>query len=354
MAYDATTLLEARAAISAANTGVMGRNELRMPSFGAFRAHVDNAPLLVPGLDITDLRKFTDQPTKIPVRVRGAQGTGTTRKCAGTGTGTTALKPIAFQGIEEEWAVSYLEMAKNGLSYQDAFNFQLMERLRSAYTRLETISAAHLETLKSTVNRGTKYKTTVAGAKQIPYRKINRFYGGINAEMQANDFNGLVDVVASPNLAEAWNYIQGQGGNNAQNLGFQLSDYNPYFSRFIADGSGVEATAYAFVPGTIGVLPWINQLARDGKDTGTDIWTTFTDPIYGITWELKIKKGCADSSPANGGSVAGGEADYVESFVLFGEFAFTEAYSSTADTGVYKYEVLEETATEAANSITFA
>jgi hypothetical protein len=354
MAFDATTLLEARAAITAANNGTMGRNELRMPSFGAFRAHVDNAPLLIPGLDIQDLRRYTDQPTRIPVRVKGAPGTGTTRKCAGTGTGTTALKPLSFIGIEEEFALSDLEMRKNELNYQDAFNFLLMERLRSAYTRLEIISAAHLETIKSTVNAGTKYKTTVAGAKRVPYRKINRFYGGLNAEMQRNDFNGLVDVVASPNLAEAWNYIMMQGGNNAQNLGFQVSDYNPYFSRFVADGAGVEATAYAFVPGAIGVMPWINQLHREGKDIGTDVWTTFTDPIYGITWELKMKKGCADSSPANGGSVAGGEADYVESFVLFSEFAFTEAYTSTADTGVYKYEVLEESAEEAANSITFA
>ncbi len=352
MAYTPTILLDARSTMS---PGTMQRNELRMPVFGALQAHLRNAPLLIPGLagndGTIDLHKFTGQPLSVPVRVRGAQGTGTTRKCAGSGTGTTALKPISYVPIVEEFAVSYLEMAKNNMSYTEALAFQLNERLRSANTRLEIISAAHLETIKSTVNNGTKYKTTVAGAKQVPYRKMKRFFGGLNAEMQRNDFSGLLDIVASSNLAEEWEYIRRQGTGNAVNLGFAANDYEAYFSRFIGDGTDVEATAYAFAPGAIGVLPWTNQLARDGKDIGTDIWTIFNDPNTGIDWELKIKKGCADSSPANGGSVAGGEADYVESFVLSAEFAFTEAFASNSDTGVYKYEIMEETAAEAANTI---
>ncbi|GAA4393559.1 hypothetical protein [Hymenobacter koreensis] len=340
MAFDATTLLEARAAIEAANTGAMGRNELRMPTFGAFRAHVDNAGLLIPGLDITDLRKYTGQPTSIPVRVKGSNGSGTTRKCAGTSTGTTALKPLTFSTIVEEFAVSYLSSATNTLDYQNQFNFLLTERLRSAYSRLDVQAVAHLETIKSTINNGTRYSTTLANAKRVPFADYNRLFGRLTTEMMGNDFAGLADIVASPNLADAWNYVQRQGQANGENLGFQVDDYRMYFDRFIADGAGVDSTAYVFAPGTIGVMPWINQLARDGKDIGTDVWTTFTDPVMGITWELKVKKGCADSSA----TVTGGEADYVESFVLSAEFAFTEAYSSTGDTGVYKYEVLDEVA----------
>lgn len=338
MAYGATTLLEARKAIENAQTAGITRNELRMPTFGAFKAHVDNAGLLIPGLDITDLRKYTGQPTKVAVRVKGAAGTGTTRKCAGTGTGTTALKSLTFQTIVEEFAISYLESATNQFDYQQMFNFQLAERLRSAYTRLDAAAVAHLEAIKSTVNNGTRYSTSVANAKRVPFNDYNRLFGRLTTEMMGNDFAGLADIVASPNLADAWNYVMRQGAGNGQNLGFQVDDYRMYFDRFIADGTGVDSTAYLFAPGTIGVFPWTNQLARDGKDIGTDVWTTFTDPVMGITWELKMKKGCADSSA----TVTGGEADYVESFVLSAEFAFTEAYTSTGDTGVYKYEVLDE------------
>ncbi|MBG8556165.1 hypothetical protein [Hymenobacter guriensis] len=338
MAFDATTLLEARAAIENAQTAGVTRNELRMPNFGAFKAHVDNAPLLIPGLDITDLRKYTGQPTKIPVLVKGAAGSGTTRKCAGQGTGTTAMKSLSFNTIVEEFAVSYLASATNQMDYQKQFNFQLAERLRSGYTRLETLSAAHLETIKATINNGTRYSTTVAGAKRVPFADYNRLFGRLTTEMMGNDFSGLADIVASPNLADAWSYVLRQGAANGENLGFQVDDFRPYFSRFVNDGTGVDSTAYLFTPGTIGVFPWTNQLHRDGKDIGTDVWTTFTDPVMGITWELKVKRGCADSSA----TVAGGEADYVESFVLSAEFAFTEAYSSNGDTGVYKYEVLDQ------------
>lgn len=340
MAYSATTLLEARTEIANARAAGVTRNELRMPTFGALQAHIDNTPLLIPGLDITDLRKYTGQPTKIGVLTKGAAGSGTARKCAGSGTGTTAQKSLSFTTIVEEFAVSYLESATNQLDYQRMFNYQLFERLRSANTRLDALAVAHLESIKSTVNGGTRYGTTVASAKQVPFADYNRLAGRLSTEMMGNDYAGLADIVASPNLADMWKYVQNQGGQNGENLSYQNADFRVYYDRFIADGTGVDSTAYLFTPGTIGVFPWTNQLARDGKDIGTDIWDTFTDPTTGITWELKVKKGCADSSS----TVTGGEADYVESFVLSAEFAFTEAYSSTGDTGVYKYQVLDEVA----------
>lgn len=338
MAYSATTLLEARKDILDAQTAGVTRNELRMPMYGAFKAHLDNTGLLIPGLDITDLRKFTGQPTKIGVLTKGAAGSGTARKCAGTGTATTAQKTLAFTTIVEEFAVSYLESATNQLDYQRMFNFQLAERLRSAYTRLDVLAVAHLEAIKATVNGGTRYGTTVANAKQVPFKDYDRLAGRLSTEMLGNDFAGLLDIVASPNLADMWKYVQNQGGQNGENLAYQNADFRTYYDRFIVDAAGVDSTAYLFTPGTIGVFPWTNQLARAGKDIGTDIWDTFTDPVMGVTWELKVKKGCADSSA----TITGGEADYVESFVLSAEFAFTEAYSSTGDSGVYKYTVMDE------------
>lgn len=338
MAYSATTLLEARKDILNAQAAGVTRNELRMPIYGALKAHLDNTPLLIPGFNIEDLRKYTGQPTKIGVMTKGAAGSGTSRKCAGTGTGTTAQKPLTFTTIVEEFAVSYLESATNQLDYQRMFTFQLAERLRSANTRLDVLGVAHLEAIKSTVNNGTRYGTSLASAKRVPFADYNRLAGRLTTEMVGNDFAGLMDIVASPNLTDMWKYVQNQGGQNGENLSYQTGDFRLYPDRFVADGTGVDSTAYVFAPGTIGLFPWTNQLARAGKDIGTDIWDTFTDPTTGITWELKVKKGCADSSS----TVTGGEADYVESFVLSAEFAFTEAYTSTGDTGVYKYEVLDE------------
>ena len=79
----------------------------------------------------------------------------------------------------------------------------------------------------------------------------------------------------------------------------------------------------------------------NGKDIGTDVWATFTDPLMGMRWELKVKKGCIEAGVTglDGQPVKGTEAGYGESFVLSTDYSFTEAYSSDNSTGVFKYEV---------------
>jgi hypothetical protein len=340
MAFDSTTaLLEARAAIGSATSTGFDKNELRMPMFGALRAHLDNAPLLSPGLNLQDLRKYTGQPTRIPVRKKGISGTVTNeRACADTGSAAGGFKDLSFVTLHKGFAISYLSTMTNQFDYNAQMALNLAETLRLLYTDLDTRAVAHYELLKSTVNGGTRYATTVAGAKRVPFKDYDRLPGRLTTEMMGNDFSGLMDIVASPNLTDAWKFVQNQGSQNGQNLAYQTGDFRLYPDRFIADGTGVDSTAYVHAPGTVGVFPWINALHRKGEDIGTDVWTTFTDPVYGITWELKMKRSCANTG------VVGQEADLVESWGLTAEFAFTEQYSSNGDTGVYKYEVLDEVA----------
>lgn len=343
MPFDSTTaLLEARQNMLAARQGGMTNIELRMPTFGALQAHFDNAPLLSPNLDIQALRQFTGQVTRIPVRKKGISGAVTNaRACSDTGSAGGGFKNLNFVTLHKGFAISYLSTVTNQFDYNAQVQLNLAETMRMLYTDLDQRAIAHLETLKSPVNGGTRYDTTVAGAKRVPFKDYERLPGRLTTEMMGNDFAGQMDIVASPNLTDAWRYVQNQGGQNGQNLSYQTGDFRLYPDRFIADGSGVDSTAYLFTPGTIGVYSWINKLHEKGEDIGTDVWTTFDDPYFpGLVWELKMKRQCADNSA----TVTGGEADFVESWGLTAEFAFTEAYSSTTDTFVYKYEVLDEVA----------
>jgi hypothetical protein len=337
MAFDSSTaLLEARQNMVAAAQGRMASNELRMPIYGALDAHLDGRGLLSPNLDIQNLRKYTGQAVRIPVLKRGIDGAVTNaRACADTGSAAGGFKNLNFITAHKGFQVSYLASVTNQFDYNKQVQAGLAECLRQLYTYLDQQAIAHYETIKSTVNGGTRYKTTVAGAKRIPNADYDRLPGRLTTEMMGNDFAGLMDIVASPNFTDAWKYVQNQGAQNGQNLAYQTGDYRLYADRFIADGTGVDSTAYVHAPGTVAVFPWINQLHQQGQDIGTDVWTTFLDPYKNITWELKMKRQCLDNSA----NVAGGEADFVESWGLTGEFAYTEAYSSTADSGVYKYEV---------------
>ena len=342
MAFDATTLLEARIAIESAAAAGMGSQELRMPNFGTLKAHIDSSPLLMPGFNANDYKKSTQQPVTVQVFKKQALGTGTTRKCAGTGTGATAAKPIIFQTIVEEFAVSELEMQNNNLSEQALFNRLLVRAMVSAYTRLEVLGVAHLEAIKSPINNGAYYATTLGSAKRVAYADRLNLWAGIEAEMNDNDYPGLVNFIGDSNSKALSAYIGAQGAGNGVNLAYQEDTFKAYFSRFVQRGVGVYATDYVFEPGTIGFYPWTRPDFLSNKDIGTDIWTTFTDPIMGMRWELKVKKGCVNAAifAADGTTpVAGTEAGYVESYVLSTSYAFTEAYSSDTSSGVYKYEV---------------
>lgn len=343
MAFDATTLLEARIAIQTAAAEGMGKQELRMPRFGTLQAHMDSSPLLMPGFDANAVKKSIQQPVTVQVFKKQPLGTGTTRKCAGSGTGATAAKPITFQTIVEEFAVSELEMQNNGLSEQDLFNRLLVRAMISGYTRLEVLGVAHLEAIKSPVNNGAYYPTTLGNAKRVNYADRLNLWAGVEAEMNDNDFPGLVNFVGDSNTRALSAYVGAQGAGNGVNLAYQEDVFKGYYSRFIQRGTGVFATEYFFEPGTIGFYPWTRPDFLSNKDIGTDIWTTFTDPVLGMRWELKVRKGCVNTGILGLDGVtpvAGTEAGFVESYVLSTSYSFTEAYSSDSSTGVFKVEVL--------------
>lgn len=340
MSFNATVLVEAREAFDSAASKGMEAKELRMPSFGAFQAHLDSSPLLMPGFAPNDLKKSTQQPLNIAVFKKQPLGTGTVRKCAGSGTGATALKPIVFQTIVEEFALLELEMINNNLSYQEAFNRLLMRAMVSAYTRLEVQAVAHFETLKSPVNNGAYFPTTTGNAKVLTYAQRLELWAGVGAEMMDNDFSGAMNFVGDSNTKAIAGYVGAQGAGSGVVLNYQQEDFNGYYSRFVQRPAGAFAAQYFFEPGTVGFYPWTRPDFLRGVDISTDVWSTFTDPIMGMRWELKVKKGCIPAGVLglDGTTpVVGTEAGYGESFVISTDYSFTEAYSSDSSTGVFKY-----------------
>lgn len=335
MAFDPTALLEARATIEQSMAGKFGKSNLRIPYFGAAAALMDGSNMLISGL--SELKKSTAQPLSIPVFNKVPAGSGTLRKCAGSGSGATALVPVVYEGITEEFSLSALDTQGNAVDRNTAFAYLIAEKAKNIYQRIDTKAQAFLEASKASVNNGTYFGTTTAGAKQVPYTQRNEFYAGVQAEMRANHYNGVIDVVSGYNMGALYGYQQAQGAQNAVNLGYQLDNINPYFTT-ITNGTGVFDTAYAFEAGTVGVFPWLRPDFRAGQDIGTDVWMTYRLPAMpgmpqGLEVELKVKYGCQ------------GEAEYTESYVMHVDVAFMSAYAqTTGDSGIYKYEVKQPTA----------
>lgn len=344
MAFDPTKLLEARAAIEAATSGKMNNNELRIPNYQALRAFEEQTPGLI-AADISALKQSSEQPVKIPVFQKIAAGTGTTRSCTGTGTGTTALVTLNYSGIRETMSISALEQAANMVGRDRAFQYLFAEKAKAIYKRLNDACLAFLESNKSTVNSGTFFGpiNAVDNSKKVAWTDREDLFSGASAELEAMDFMGPYTFVGDFNMKQVYNKITAQGTANDENVGYSTSEWNPYFAN-VSKASGAKAGMYAFSPGTVGIFPWTNELNRrpEPPDIGTDSWGVINLPAMpgmpqGLQVEVKVKKECADNSA----TITGGEADYVESYVLYVDYALLSAYTSTAaDTYIYKYEVL--------------
>ncbi len=335
--YDATVLQDA--IYKTSQKDEFQQNENRLSAYGAFEIAISQVNMLLPQTTLENIKKSSLQPTKINVFAKEAYGGGTVRKCTGSGNGLTAQVTLSYATIAEEFGMSTLEIAQNQYNYAEIFASRIQNKLRSFYKRWEAAAVASLESLKSH-GSGTAYHN-YHYAKQVPDTdwdlSVNRaanFMGKIQQEFQENDYDGPIVIIGNPAFTRIWSLLNAQGIGTATNLSVG-GDFIYKKSNSIYNNTGVAATCYAFAPGMFGVIPWTNMLARTGADIGTDKWSVFNEPRFDITLEQKYKAACTDSS----GSITGGEADLVEGFVDSVDLAFISAYSSTANTGIYKYEL---------------
>lgn len=335
--YTATEILDAWAIVEDALAGKMNQNELRRPYTGALTAFFDSTPNLILGgaEKLEQIKQSSDQVVKIPV-VKKLTGTdATTRSCGTANQGDSAEVTLSYSGYFEGFSISRLMMKNNKISYQAVLRHNLMETFKNLHQRLDVAAVAYLESNKSAVNNGTiNTFNAPSDTMQVALANQNQYFASITAEMAENDFNGTLYNVHSVAQIMRQALQQYEGSGNSNNLAPQQNNFAHYMTNNYAAPSGAQSGSYIFVPGTVGIVPFIDGLCRDGADLGTDVWGTIPDPfVPGLTWELKITRNCTDSSA----TVTGGQRDIVDMWEIGAEFSFVKAYTSDTDTGIYKY-----------------
>lgn len=312
-------------------------NEVRGSQYGALEVFVAETPRLVPETTLKAIKEASSQVTSIDVFQKEALGTGTARACSGTGTGTTVNVPLTYSTISEQFQLSFLQHQGNRAKYAEAFAHLFNQRMQSIWTRLDTEVVTYLDANKVlSANNDGSIIAQVANAGQVPNADKDQFFNKIKAEMEENDHYGGLINIASTSQRELIRFDQAQGGANGTNLQFQMNDFSHHTTNRIVNGGGIRSTSYVVVTGTVGIIPWINGLHKDGRKEGQHEWTTFADPsgMLGAI-ELKIKTDCVDNSGTLG---VGHEADLVESFVMSFEYAIISAYDSAKGSAIFKYE----------------
>lgn len=318
--------------------------ELRGSIYGALDTVAAQTELLVPKAELERVRQASSQTQKINVYNKIAAGSGTARKCTGSGTGTTAQSTLSWSTIVEEFALSYIEHEGNQIKYQAAFEYLLDQKLKAIYKRIDEKIVAAMEANYS-AGDGDSF-TLFNDAFQVPLSQYDiattraaTWMNKVKADVMKNDFDpDMLQVVGDSNMKAVMSSMMNQGQYTETDLGFQFQGVDSAFTNRVTNNNGIYATGYIFEKGAMGLLTWTNQLSRNGENIGTDIWTTMVDPRYGLTMELKVKKACTDNS----GSYAGAQADLVESFVIAIDVATPVAYNSDGNTGIYKYELNED------------
>lgn len=338
MALTATLLQDAILEVRAINGLSFQENERRRSKYGALEAATEGVEKLVPRTTLQSIKEATSQATNIDVFAKEAEGTLAARKCSGTGGATTASVALTYQPFFEEFQLSSIEHEGNRAKMAETLAHMLSERFKSLHSRINAAGVAYLEA--NAVAGAGSFGTTVANAKQFAQADKVDYFNQITTNMEENDFFGDYVNVHSFSQSQLVRLDEANNDNNINNLDSVTSlGFKHYASKGVANGVGVESTSYLFEDGTFGMIPWINQLSRAGKNIGTDMWSTIADP-FGLlgNLELKVKEECVDNSGTLG---AGAEADHVISYVMGLEVAFLSAYDSTGtDSGIYKGEIL--------------
>lgn len=317
--------------------------EGRLSHYGALNAFIENTGMLVPKASLEEARSAARRPVEIPVLNAYDATLLTERACSDTPDSvTSAMVPLSWTTtgfvIEEFPDEVY---AGNYFTKQEHFDHQLKQGLRAAFADLDSAAVAYLEAEKSATNASPLFGALVADAKQVEYEERSNFYKSIQSIMVRNDLPDMnVLDVTTPEAQIEYLFTGAQGSQNGTNTAYQVAPVIPYRSNRVLNGAGVFETHYLTPQGSIGMLTWNSVAARNGSRIHeNDRFFTMPDPLYNITWDVKLSTNCVDVSGTYAGVTAGVQKIYA--FTV--DYAFMRPYSSDANyTPIFKYEILAD------------
>lgn len=349
------TLLE-KAWYTASQSDYMQANEFRKQSYGLIETAFSNQNSLIKATELSGMRTAAQRPTSIALNKRRTTAAGSTRACEeSTAPEATAQVPVTWATNHAGFFLSMDELTgANHFDFNSILAIQMSEAIRVMDEKYEAAAFAALLANKSN-GLGTLY-TRVATDAQVPAADYNLstnsaalFMNKIKAEMSQNLYSGPYQVIGDPIFSSVVSALLNQGAGNSQNTAFQFQQFGYNFSNQMVNDGGVYASAFVMNSGMFSTATWIKPKNRgnikiDGVDTGSgswlvsgsDMWGYMIHPVYGFPIEIKVKTSCYDNSA----NAAEAQDDLKVSIGLSYDYSFQFGYTSSANTGIYRYELL--------------
>ncbi len=310
--------------------------ELRFKQSPTLRLGLENKSVL-PGYETE--KKRDDRAVNVYMLSRSARSTGTGRTHNHSGNrGDSFTVTPTWSTVSDKFSISIKQLDTNVFAFEEAYGHEIYNAAINIHEQIETNAIDHL-----TAQR-TQVVDTTASAHLAQWNSTNyawevatsdraRLYQAMKSVMRINKYNGLMDVISSPELYVDSEYYANQGTGNNTNTGFQYSNVNAEESIELTDANYGAGMLYCMPSKSFAVLPWIPKQNRVGQGNYFSYvggFGSIPDPTgSGLEFAMHAYMDRADTSSANGD-----EQDVVLQVELSVDIAHVLSPLSTANASV--------------------
>jgi len=287
---------------------MMTMPEFKVKPSAALMAFTANTNFLIPASERE--RQWNQKPsdsTTVTVKTLNKQTTTDASARAAGHTGS-----INDSSTVNATYTIYAQKFKYSIKQADKDIFTLGEMIAAQYRsafidwheRVETALISSLDTNRSQAVVSLTPQSGTWDASNYWFGVANGqddfYFQRIQAFMREQYYSGQFNVINNIGADIRMSQIAQQGQGNQTNLGWQIPGLNSYTSTGFANETGYDYMSYIFRQGTIGILPWIPTLNRQGfgdifQNGGK--YSTMPDPLgSGLTFAVHQYATAADNA----------------------------------------------------------
>jgi hypothetical protein len=287
-----------RAATNYELDAMMQMPEFKVKPSAALTAFTANTQFLVSDEEVkTQWNQKPSDSTTVTVKTLNKQSTTNASARAAAHTGSindSSTANATYTIYAQKFKYSIKQADKDFFSLGKMIAAQYRSAFIDWHERVETALISSLDTNRSQAVISALPQSGTWDASNYWFGVANGeddFYPQrIQAFMQEQYYGGGLSVINNMGAAIRFAQIAQQGGGNQTNLGWQIPGLKSYTSTGFANESGYDYMSYIFKEGTIGILPWIPKLNREGfgdvfQNGGR--YSTMQDPLgSGLTFAV--------------------------------------------------------------------
>lgn len=326
--YTNTQILKA---IAKAN-GDWGATEMREGQNSTLQLYLANESNVFRNANA--LKASDKQPTEAIVLQRNYRASGTAKVAAHGAAGfeDSFVKPITYVRRTQTWKVSYKIAENNQFGYDEQMRHGMQNAVQNLRQDVNTYLIAQMAAKKSQVGLDSviDFDAVTNYAFQNPLSEKDYAMQNFKAALLKNKYRGPYQFICDQTMYRDLTRAENQGGGNSTNLGFQFGNVTILQEEELATPGAYGSYGYGMAAGQAGMTTWNEPINRRGEGEVGDnqgFFTTLVDPVLsGVTYDLHVKRGIADTSGTNGH-----EQDVVDEYEATIIFAEDHGYTSVTD-----------------------